>query len=55
MLHSVNHYMYIHCSSGTWKYKCIAHYTAKIVTEEERKEGNLDPMNYTCYIQTKTK
>ena len=26
----------------TWKYKCIAHCIAKLVAEEERKEGNLD-------------
>ena len=24
------------------KYKCIAHYIAKVVTEEGKKEGNLD-------------
>ena len=35
----------------TWKYKCLAHYIAKIVTEEETKEGNLDPTNYTRKIQ----
>ena len=33
-------------------YKCIAHYIAKVVAEEERKEGNLDPTNYTRKIQT---
>ena len=26
--------------------------TAEVVVEEERKEGNLHPMNYTCKIQT---
>ena len=31
---------------------CIAHYIANVVAEEERKEGNLDPTNYTCKIQT---
>ena len=35
----------------TWIYKCIAHYIAKIVAEEERTEGNLDPTNYTHKIQ----
>ena len=34
----------------------IAHYIAKVVTEEERNEGNVDPTNYTRKIQqTNTK
>ena len=41
-------FAYIHESI----YKCIAHYIAKVVTKEERKEKNLDPTNYTRKIQT---
>ena len=33
-------------------YKCIAHYIAKVVAEEEKEEGNLNPTNYTRKIQT---
>ena len=29
----------------------IAHYITKVVAEEERKEGNLNPMNYTRTIE----
>ena len=44
----VNIYMYIvlyqyhYVKLHTWKYKYIAHYIARVVAEEERKEGNLD-------------
>ena len=34
-------------------YKCIAHYIAKVVTEKEKKEENLDPTNYMYTLQEK--
>ena len=38
-------YTNVHCVHKSTMYKCIAHYISKIVAEDERKEGNVDPTN----------